>query len=63
MNIFDILFMRKSGRIKPDSSVFDILFWENTSDGKKRVLFPSTTLHPANSIYPTALDIESNDNQ
>ena len=49
MNIFDILFMRKIGRIKPDAETFDIfLAKKNSNEG----LYTSNDLFPSNSLYP-----------
>lgn len=50
MNLFDILFMRKTGTIKPDANIADILFARIKSVAKK--LFPSNKTFPSNNIYP-----------
>ena len=50
MNIFDVLFMKKTGKIKPDASITDILFARIKSLTEK--LLPSNKTFPSNNIYP-----------
>ena len=50
MNIFDILFMRKTGKAKPEANLADILFARIKSLAKK--LFPGNKTFPSNNIYP-----------
>ena len=50
MKLFDILFMRKTGTIKPDANIADIFFARIVSVVKR--LFPSNKTFPSNDIYP-----------
>lgn len=49
MNLFDILFMRKIGKIKPDADVASIFFANKISNVG---LYPSNKLLPSNNLYP-----------
>lgn len=58
MNLFDVLFMRKTGIIKNDSNMFDTLFASEIR-GKESVLYPSDNLFPDDTVYPKTNAIQS----
>lgn len=49
MDLFDILFMKKTRRIKNDADITDILLTNKISDDG---LYPSNSLFPSDDIYP-----------
>ena len=52
MNVADIFFMNETGKIKPDSDIFDILWWMNFGSGRNQIPYPSDALYPDDALYP-----------
>ena len=49
MDLFDVLLMKKTGRIKPDTDIIDIFVADKIRD---EGLYPSNNLFPSNNVYP-----------
>lgn len=53
MNVSDVVSMDRIGSIKPDSDIFDILWWLKIGNGKKQSsLYPSDSIYPDDVLYP-----------